>query len=125
MQKVIKVTIKDMGTDKNFSVRLFGAMEGIDFVESLMTLDKGISVKAVLADLLPLATLLDGTGGPGITMSFGTIDTYFESPLAPLELGMKILEHQMVFMNESEVFRKFSGRVQHLFNMQTSDSQIS
>jgi hypothetical protein len=55
-------------------------------------------------------------------MSTSKIDTYFENPLAVMELAIAIFKHQMGFMKESEAFRKFIPEVEKLFSILTSDS---
>lgn len=120
-KKVIQVTIKDGGIDKTFSVRLFGAMEGMEFLDKFLSAGK-ISLKDSAGDLLPLATLIGQDGKPIDTMSLAKVDTYFQNPFAVLELGYKIFKHQMVFMNESEIFRKYVPTVENMFNTPISDS---
>lgn len=122
-KKVITVTIKDGGQSKTFSVRLFGALEGMDFLDKLMqqSSDK-VSIKDITGDLLPLASLVGPDGSVVDTMSISKIDTYFENPLAVLELAIAIFKHQMVFMKESETFRGLTGQVGSLFNIPISDS---
>ncbi len=121
-KKVIRVEIKDGGSKKTFSVRLFGAFEGMEFLDKLMKSGKEISIMAIAKDLLPLATVIGPDGAVIDTMSIDKVDTYFESPLAAYELAYKIFQHQTVFMNESETFRKFAPVAQNLFSMPTSDS---
>ena len=122
-RKVINVTVADGGHKKSFSVRLFGAMEGLDFLDKLMqqSSDK-ISIKNIMGDLLPLATMLGPQGEPIDTLSMSKVETYFQSPLAVVELAIAIFKHQMVFMTESEVFRKFKPEVEKMFSILTSDS---
>ena len=120
-KKVIQVTIKDGGNDKTFSVRLFGALEGLTFLDKVIT-SGNFSLTTAMDDLLPLASLVGPDGKVIDTMSTSKIDTYFENPLSVLELARAIFEHQMVFMNESEQFRQYLSTVQHLFSIPTSDS---
>lgn len=120
-KKVIQVTIKDGGNDKTFSVRLFGALEGMDFLDKVIQSEK-FSLKAIAGDLLPLASLVAPDGKVIDTMSMAKVDTYFENPLSVLELAHAIFKHQMVFMNESETFRKLIPTVENMFNMLSSDS---
>lgn len=122
-KKVIKITVKDGGNDKTFNVRLFGALEGMDFLDNFVSSGK-VSIKDIAGDLLPLATLIGADGKPIDTMSMDKVDTYFQNPLAVLELAYKIFQHQMVFMNESETFRKLIPTVENLFNMPSSDSTM-
>lgn len=121
-KKVINVTVADGGNKKTFSVRLFGAMEGLDFLDRLMQSSDSPSIKNIMGDLLPLASLVGPDGKAIDTMSINKVDTYFQSPLAPLELAIAIFKHQMVFMKESEAFRKFIPEVEKQFSILTSDS---
>ena len=132
--KTIKVEITDGGKKKKFVVHLFSAMDGLSFIDTLiatmgdvMALRSGtgkkISIKPLLKDLLPLATYMsDDWQTPVATLSEDTINNYFENPLAVIELGKKILDHQMVFMKESEVFQNLMGELKNSFNLPTSDS---
>lgn len=121
-KKVIQVTIKDGGNDKLFSIRLFGALEGMDFLDKLLAQGNSFSIKAIAGDLLPLASLVAPDGKVIDTMSLSKVDTYFENPLSVIELAHAIFKHQMVFMNESETFRKLIPTVENMFNMPSSDS---
>lgn len=120
-KKVIQVTIKDGGNDKTFSIRLFGAMEGLNFLDKVIS-SGNFSITAAMGDLLPLASLVAPDGKVIDTMATSKIDTYFENPLSVLELARAIFEHQMVFMNESETFRKLIPTVENMFNMPSSGS---
>ena len=132
--KVLKVEITDGGIKKHFAVRLFQALEGLTFIDTLIATmgdvmalrngtSKKISIKPLLKDLLPLATYMsDDWQTPIATLSEDTINNYFENPLAVLELGRKILDHQMVFMKESETFQSLTGALKNSFNMPISDS---
>lgn len=127
IEKIKKVEIKDCGEVKHFAIRLFDPLAGLDFIDrviGLMAGDKSkISVRPLLGDLLPLATLVGADGTTKIAdMSLDKANTYFQNPLAVLELGMKIFEHQMVFMNESEIFRPFAETLRGTLGMPTSDS---
>lgn len=121
-KKIIRVEIKDGGSKKTFSVRLFGAFEGMEFLDRLLKSGQEVSIMNIAKDLLPLASIVDQGGQVIDTLSIDKVDTYFESPLAVYELAYKIFQHQMVFMNESETFRKFAPAVQNLFNMPISGS---
>lgn len=125
MQKVIKVEIKDMDKTLKFNVRLFNAIEGLDFLDRRIA-EKSRSIKECLKDLLPLATLTD-TGGntPVAEMSLENAGSYFESPLAPVELGIKILEHQMVFMKSSEIFRPYVAVLEKMYRLPISEKVTS
>lgn len=126
METIKKITIKDLDGQKlTFSVRLFDALDGIDFVDRYVS-SKDKSIKPFLADLLPLATLLDASGQNAVdTMSLEKANTYFQNPLAVIELGLAILEHQKVFMKESEVFRPFLAILEKKSAFPISDSQIA
>ena len=130
--KIKHVKIKDGGNVKEFTIRLFGAMEGLDFIDKFLgdiaQFIKGgpngqkLSIRKVMGDLLPLATYIGPDGKPIDTMGIDKVDTYFENPLAPIELAMDILEHQMVFIKESEQFQPLMSTVQKLLIIQSSDS---
>lgn len=121
MEKVIKVQIKDMENKLHFQIRLFDVMEGVDFLDRHMA-SKERSVKAFLKDVLPLSTLLDTQGiNPVAQMSIEAIGSYFQNPLAVVELGIKILEHQMVFMKDSEIFREYAAAVAKLLHLPISE----
>lgn len=121
-KKVINVTVADGGNKKTFAVRLFGALEGLDFLDRLMQSGDNPSIKNIMGDLLPLASLIGPDGKAIDTMSTSKIDTYFENPLAVMELAIAIFKHQMGFMKESEAFRKFIPEVEKSFSILTSDS---
>lgn len=130
--KVKHVKIKDGGNVKEFTIRLFGVLEGLEFIDKFVAdiaqFIKGgasaqsISIRKMMRDLLPLATYIGGDGKPVDTMSYDKLDTYFENPLSAIELAMDILEHQMVFMNESEQFQQYLKPVLSLFHTPSSDS---
>lgn len=125
MQKVVKIEIKDMDKALKFNIRLFNAMEGLDFIDKRIV-EKSRSIKECLKDLLPLATLMDSSGtNPVAEMSLENSASYFESPLAPIELGIKILEHQMVFMKSSEIFRPYVSILEKMYRLPISESQTS
>ena len=125
MQKVDKIEIKDMDKALKFNIRLFNAMEGLDFIDKRIA-EKSRSIKECLKDLLPLATLMDSSGtNPVAEMSLENSASYFESPLAPIELGIKILEHQMVFMKSSEIFRPYVSILEKMYRLPISESQTS
>lgn len=120
--KIIKVEIMDGGSKKTFSVRLFQAMEGIQFLDGLVAAGQAVKISDLIKDLLPLASLVDPDGKVIDEMSVSKIDTYFQNPLSALELAYKVLEHQMVFMNESEIFRPLIPAVKSMFKLPISDS---
>lgn len=127
IEKIKKVEIKDCGEVKHFAIRLFDPLAGLDFIDRVIATlsgDKGkLSVRPLLGDLLPLATLVGSDGTTKIAdMAVDKVNTYFQNPLSVLDLGMKIFEHQMVFMNESETFRPFAATLRSTLGMPTSDS---
>lgn len=131
MKDIEKVVIKDMGVDKHFTIHLFGAMAGLDFIDKHADVVAGflskqnvrLPIKDMLADLLPLATHTDASGEAIIArMSLDAVDTYFQNPLAALELGFKIFQHQMVFMREFGVSHGLNLDLESMLNIPTSDS---
>lgn len=125
MEKTKKVTVKDIdGKTQRFLIRLFDVEKGLDFIDRYIT-SENKSIKPFLADLLPLATLLDATGVNEVdVMSLEKAKVYFENPFAVIELGLEILEHQKVFMKESEVFQPFLALLERKSASLTSGSQI-
>lgn len=121
MENTKKFTIKDMDTEKHFNVRLFSAMEGLDFFDKIVGTLKNqetLSVKPFLKDLLPLATLLDTNGDkPLRPLDLQSCDNLFKNPLAVIQLGIEIMEFQMVFMNDSDLFRPFKEVLQGSLNI--------
>lgn len=121
MEKVIKTQIKDLEAVHHFQIRLFDVMEGLAFLDRVVA-SKERSINSFLRDILPLATLMDTQGTNPVTpMSFDNVGTYFENPLSVLELGIKVLEHQMVFMKNSEIFREYVARVEALLHLKISE----
>lgn len=121
-KKVINVTVADGGNKKTFAVRLFGALEGLEFIDKFIQGVDKPSIKNSLSGLLPLASLIGPDEKPIDTMSVSKIDTYFQNPFAVLELAIAIFKHQMVFMEESEAFRPLMKDVLAMFDLPTSDS---
>lgn len=121
-KKVINVTVADGGNKKTFAVRLFGALEGLEFIDKYIQGAEKPSIKNSLAELLPLATMIGPDEKPIDTMSVSKIDTYFQNPFAVLELAIAIFKHQLGFMDESEAFRALKKEVLALFDLPTSDS---
>ena len=124
MEKLKKVVINDFdGIKHHFQIKLFGVDEGLDFIDRYVT-SNNKSIKPYLAELLPLATKMDESEtNPVDVMSLDKVKVYFQNPFAVLELGLAILEHQKVFMKESEVFRPFLALLENKSVLATSDSQ--
>lgn len=127
--KIKRIKIKDGGNVKEFTVRLFGVLEGLDFIDkflgdmaSFVKTGQGISIRKVMADLLPLAGLIGPDGNVQDEMSYDKLDNYFENPLSAIELAIGILEHQMVFMNESGLFQQYREKAKAMFSIRSSGS---
>ncbi len=117
MENTKIVEIKDMGEIKKFRIRLFNAMEGLDFIDKFMSTFKGdasISLKPFLKDLLPLAYLLS-EDKEAMALSYDTATVTFKSPLAILDLAKEILEFQMVFTKDSAIFQMLPNTAQNWF----------
>lgn len=124
---VKKVQIKDMDDVKHFQIRLFNAMDGLDFIDRFVGQinAKEHSVKPFLKDLLPLATLMDVNGvTPVQEMSLESASAVFKSPIAILELGVKVLEHQEVFLKNSENFQSLMGQLKKQFGTKSSEFTV-
>lgn len=119
------ITIKDMNNQLRFRIRLFGAEEGLDFLDKVIDAYKGgLSIKPFLGDLLPLASMLDVAGKQVVKDSLTPEDCYalMQNPLAIIELGVEILKFQEVFMKDSKVFQGLMGKVGNIWNTPTSES---
>lgn len=121
--KIIKATVKDGGADKTFQIRLFGALEGMEFLDKMVANADKISIKDMASDLLPLASLISPDGKIIDELSLSKVDNYFENPLSVFELCYKILSHQMVFTKESKAFQKLIPDLSHIWNTEVLDSQ--
>ncbi|MFV0627046.1 MAG: hypothetical protein ACK5N8_06845 [Alphaproteobacteria bacterium] len=127
MEKIKKVVIDDMGNKKYFTIGLFKALQGLEFfdkaIEDIMSGSFNRIATKYLRDLLPLSVMTDPTGEKAVQqMSIEIVDTLFENPMSVVELGMEILEHQKVFMKDSEIFQKLKSIVPHLSTIKTSGS---
>lgn len=126
MEDVKNITINDMGNSVYFRIRLFDAEKGLDFIDKIAESikDKKFSVKDYLADLIPLASLLDANGVTVVKESLTLKDCYgvIRNPLAIVELGAEIFKFQEVFMKDSEICRKLMQKVDNIWNTGSSES---
>lgn len=118
IQKTKIVSVVDFTGEKFFKIRLFNVLEGLDFADKIagsvadFMNNKNFSVKAYLADLIPLALPMD-VNGKEIVWNERTPFTLkdaagmFENPVALLDLVAQILEFQQVFFQKSELFQTF------------------
>lgn len=115
-----RVEIKDIDNTLYFNIRLFGVEDGLDFLDKLASVirNKDFSIKPFLSDLLPLASLLDARGDKVVKDGLTIEDCYsiFQNPLAVVELGTAILEHQKVFMENSKLFRPLMKTLDGIWN---------
>ncbi|MDR0571929.1 MAG: hypothetical protein LBG48_03720 [Rickettsiales bacterium] len=116
MEKTKKIEIQDLERKLYFEIRLFKAMEGLDFMDKFAGLFKNdkITIKPYLADLLPLATQIDESGTKIQNLNIDIACILFENPIAIAELGLKILEFQEVFLQNSVTFRFLAEEVKKL-----------
>lgn len=125
MEKTKVVKIHDLDGDKIFQIKLFDALTGLDFLDEFLEMINSPkkSIKPLLKDLLPLATLMDTSGTkPVQPMSLEIAGSMIQSPIAIVELGLAILEFQEVFMDCSLKFRQFKSILQNLFPADNSTS---
>lgn len=127
MENTKKIEINDFDRKLYFKIRLFGVEEGLDYVDRLAGTikEKSFSVKPHLRELLPLASAMDIRGDKVVKEEISLEDCYatFQNPLAVIELGMRILEFQSVFMESSELFRPYLKILQSFLNTQISASE--
>lgn len=124
IQESKTISIKDLENTINFRIKLFSALEGLDFLDEVLKTfnsNNNFSIKPYLSDLLKLACPLDDKGNPMFENNFNLelAGSILRSPLSILELGMKVFEFQMVFMRSSEQFQSLTQKVENLFHTQT------
>ena len=125
-EKIIKIT--DLGNTLYFKIRLFNAMEGLDFMDNVLSArTKGfMSIKPVLNELLKLCIPMDAeTGTKPVMNNFALpeANVMFQNPLAIIELGLEIFQFQEVFTKDSVIFQNFYNTAKNLFNTKASESQ--
>lgn len=124
MENTKNIVIDDLGKEVHLRISLFNAERGLDFVDNLfqkVRTKEGFSIKDVLDDLLPLVSLLDANGDKVVKEGLSRQDCYsiFENPLSIVDLGMEVFNFQLVFMENSKVFRPYAKALQDMFNMPT------
>lgn len=123
MENVKNIVIEDFDNKINLRIRLFDAEKGLDFVESVSKLVKSgdFSIKALLDDLLPLASLLDTNGDRVVKEGLTRKDCYgiFQNPLSIVDLGLEVFNFQMVFIKSSKAFRPLIGPLESMLNTVT------
>lgn len=123
MENIKNIVIEDFDNKINLRIRLFDAEKGLDFVESVSKLVKSgeFSIKALLDDLLPLASLLDTNGDRVVKEGLTRKDCYgiFQNPLSIVDLGLEVFNFQMVFIKNSKAFRPLIGPLENMLNTVT------
>lgn len=127
MEKLIE--IKDLDNTLKFKIRLFGALEGLDFMDTALGLigsKEKLSIRPFLENLLKLATPMDGTGTmpllqPGQRFSLTAADGMFQNPLSLINLGLQILEFQKVFIKSSPQFHPLIQTLEGKLNIKILD----
>lgn len=124
MENTKNIVIDDLGKEVHLRISLFNAERGLDFVDNLfqkVRTKEGFSIKDVLDDLLPLVSLLDANGDKVVKEGLSRQDCYsiFENPLSIVDLGMEVFNFQLVFMENSKVFRPYAKALQDMFNTPT------
>lgn len=123
LEKEKIVEIQDLERKLKFRIKLFGVMEGLDFIDHFAggISNNKLEIRPYLNDLLPLAVQLGVDGVPtGISLNLETASAIFENPLAVLDLATEILSFQMVFLTSSPKFQPFANRVQLVLDSMTS-----
>ena len=124
MENTKNIVIDDLGKEVHLRISLFNAERGLDFVDNLfhkVRTKEGFSIKDVLDDLLPLVSLLDANGDKVMKEGLSRQDCYsiFENPLSIVDLGMEVFNFQLVFMENSKVFRPYAKALKDMFNTPT------
>lgn len=131
-EKIVKekiVKVKDLENTLYFKIKLFGALEGIEFMDKTIQIinsKNSLSIKPFLDDLFKLCIPLDAMGIKPISSSFSLSEAgaMFQNPLSIFELGFEVLKLQEVFLKDSETFRPLIKKVESLFNTKLTESVI-
>lgn len=126
-EKVIE--INDCDNILKFKIRLFGALEGLDFMDTalgVISSKEKLSIRPFLETLLKLATPLDMSGKmpllqQGQNFSLSVADGIFQNPLSLLNLGLQILEFQKVFIKSSPQFHHLIKTLERKLNIKILD----
>ena len=113
MENTKVIEIKDFDNTLKFKIRLFGALEGLDFMDTalgVISSKERLSIRPFLETLLKLATPLDLSGNtallpPGQVLTLSVADEMIQNPLSLMDLGFQILEFQKVFIKSSSQFQ--------------------
>ena len=113
MENTKVIEIKDFDNTLKFKIRLFGALEGLDFMDTalgVISSKERLSIRPFLETLLKLATPLDLSGNtallpPGQVLTLSVDDEMIQNPLSLMDLGFQILEFQKVFIKSSSQFQ--------------------
>lgn len=134
IQKTKIVCVEDFSGKRFFKIRLFGVMDGLDFLDRITGSVQGFftnqktSVKEYLKDLIPLAVPMDETGTKivwpdGQSFTLEAASAMFENPMTLIELGWEVLAFQQVFFEQSTTFRKLIDQVKEVFPFDSSASE--
>lgn len=127
MEESKKIVIDDFDNKFTFTINLFDAEKGLDFVDNLRKNFSGgsASIKPLLDELLPLVDLMDANGEKVVKEGLTRRDCYgiFRNPLSVIELGTEVFEFQMVFLRNSKAFRPLADTLQNMFGFLTLGSE--
>lgn len=127
MDSTKKIKIKDFENEFYFTINLFDAEKGLDFIDNTIGRMRGVlSIKPYIDDLLPLADLTDPTGKvvkQGMTRQ--DCLAMFKNPLSIIELCTEIFKFQEVFLKDSATFQPLINTVKGIWNTKVSESQTS
>ena len=129
MQNTKIVEIKDFDNTLKFKIRLFGVLDGLDFMDTALGLinsKERLSIRPFLENLLKLATPLDLSGNtallqPGQVLTLSAADEMMQNPLSLLDLGFQILDFQKVFFKSSPQFLPLIRTLEENFHIKILD----
>lgn len=129
MENTRVIEIKDFDNTLKFKIRLFGALEGLDFMDTALGLinsKERLTIRPFLETLLKLATPLDLSGNmallpPGKVLTLSAADEMFQNPISLLTLGFQILDFQKVFLESSPQFRPLIRTLEEKFHIKILD----
>jgi hypothetical protein len=124
LQKTKIIEIKDFNNLFHFKIRLFGALEGLEFFDTqLKNYLETKSVTKFCKDLLPLAIQITPKGDvlcDNIDLEY--CNNIFSNPISIVTLTNAILEFQKVFIQGSPIYDQLTGLLNKLGLMKDTGS---
>ena len=122
IQESKTISIKDLENTINFRIKLFSALEGLDFLDEVLKTfnsNNNFSIKPYLSDLLKLACPINDNGQPMFDNDFNLslADSIFKNPLSLIELAQEVFDFQQVFIKSSSKYHDLMNILQNKLNI--------